>query len=314
MLLAVASGEDGEGSARAHLEALPAPTWEHVRGAVVAMLARVRGAPAESLVGLLHAHDEVEQAVARLGSRSPVRRARAAYLLGLLQEPANVPVLLPLLSDPSPEVRLVTVRSLGLIGDHRAAEPVLDAVPAHGSRIGVPAWVAAEALLGMGLGVAPALRRALASEHADVRDVAVTVAGASTFSSLRPQLRVLLEHDPSPEVRTGAAVALGRVGAPQDVAALVRQTAADRPAPLRRTCVAALGELGDPAALPTLSLLLDEEDRRLAELSAEALVRIGEPGIEELRRSACAPGLRAAAARGALDMARLRGQLPRASA
>ena len=43
-------------------------------------------------------------------------------------------------------------------------------------------------------------------------------------------------------------------------------------------------------------------------------MRIGEPGIEELRRGACAPGLRAAAARGALDMARLRGQLPRASA
>ena len=182
----------------------------------------------------------------------------------------------------------MTVRSLGLIGDHQAAEPVLDAVPAHGSRIGVPAWVAAEALLGMGLGVAPVLRRALASEDADVRDVAVTVAGAATFSSLRPQLRVLLEHDPSPEVRTGAAVALGRVGAPQDVAALVRHTA-PRPAPLRRTCVAALGELGDPAAVPALSRLLDEEDRRLAELSAEALVRVGEPAPRSWR-CACAPG------------------------
>ena len=163
MLLAVASGEDAEGSARAHLASLPAATWEHVRSAAVAMLAKVRGAPAETLVSLLHAHAEVERALGRLRSRSAVRRARAAYLLGLLHDPANVPALVPLLSDPSPDVRLVAARSLGLIGDPAAAGAVLSAVPSRDGRMGIPAWVAAEALLGMGLGVAPVLREALAS-------------------------------------------------------------------------------------------------------------------------------------------------------
>jgi HEAT repeat protein len=314
MLLAVASGEDGDGSARALLQDLPAPSWEHVRGAVIAMLTKVRGAPAQSLVEMLHAHAEVDRAVARLQSRSAVRRARSVYLLGLLQDPANVPVLLPLLEDPSPEVRLVTVRSLGLIGDSSAAQAVLAAVQVHGRRIGVPAWIAAEALIGMGLDVAPVLHAALASGDAAVRGVAVTVAGAGTFRSVRPELRVLLERDPAPEVRTSAAVALGRLGGPQDVAALIRETAPSRPAPLRRTCVAALGELGDPGALPTLSALLDEQDRRLAELSAEALVRIGPPGITELLQATRSAGPRAPVARAALDMARLRGQLMRETA
>ena len=278
LLLAVASGEDPEGDARARLQHLPDRSWEHVRGAVVAMLAKVRGAPAESLAGLLQARGEVDRATARLRSRSAVGRARGAYLLGLLQDPRHVPALLPLLSDPSAEVRLVAVRSLGLVGDPSAAEAVLAAVPSRGGRIGVPAWAAAEALIGMGMGVAPGVRAALASADPAVRGVAVTVAGAATLSFLCPELRVLLERDPSPVVRTGAAVALGRLGGPADVGPLARQTAPTQPAALRRTCVAALGELGVAAALSTLSTLLEEQDHRLAELSAEALVRIGPPG------------------------------------
>jgi HEAT repeat protein len=309
LLLAVASGEDAEGSARAALQQLPDRSWEHVRSAVIAMLARVRGAPAESLVGLLQAHGEVDLAIARLRSRSAVGRARGAYLLGLLQDPRHVPALLPLLSDPAAEVRLVTVRSLGLVGDASAAEAVLAAVPSQGGRIGVPAWSAAEALLGMGMGVAPVVRAALASADPAVRGVAVTVTGAATLSFLCPELRALLEHDPSPEVRACAAVALGRLGGPADVGPLVRQTAPSQPAALRRTCVAALGELGVAGALPTLSSLLEEQDRRLAELSAEALVRIGPSGHHELVTAARGMGPRASVARGALDMARLRGVL-----
>jgi HEAT repeat protein len=309
LLLAVAAGEDGEGSAHASLQRLPDRSWQHVRVAVIAMLAKVRGAPAESLVGLLQAHGEVDRATARLRSRSAVSRARGAYLLGLLQDPVHVPALLPLLSDPSPEVRLGAVRSLGLIGDACAAEAVLAAVPLQGGRIGVPAWVAAEALIGMGMSVAPVVRTALASADPAVRGVAVTVAGAATLSSLCPELRVLLEQDPSPEVRERAAVALGQLGSPRDVAPLVRQTASSQPAALRRTCVAALGELGDAGALPTLTGLLEEQDRRLAELSAEALVRLGPSGLRELVTAASGTGARASVARGALDMARLRGDL-----
>ena len=167
----------------------------------------------------------------------------------------------------------------------------------------------------MGVGVAPVLREALASADAGVRDVAVTVAGAGAFTSVLPQLRVLLDHDPSPEVRTGAAVALGRLGGPRRRRrADPPYGALDDPTTLRRTCVGALGELGDPSAVPALTALLDEPDRRLAELGAEALVRVGPAGTEVLLRCAGSTGPAGTVARGALDMARLRGQLLAASA
>jgi hypothetical protein len=65
LLLAVAAGEDEEGSAHASLQRLPDRSWQHVRVAVIAMLAKVRGAPAESLVGILQAHGAAERASAR---------------------------------------------------------------------------------------------------------------------------------------------------------------------------------------------------------------------------------------------------------
>jgi hypothetical protein len=65
--------------------------------------------------------------------------------------------------------------------------------------------------------------------------------------------------------------------------------------------------------VPALTALLDEPDRRLAELGAEALVRVGPAGTEVLLRCAGSTGPVGTVARGALDMARLRGQLLAAS-
>ena len=69
-------------------------------------------------------------------------------------------------------------------------------------------------------------------------------------------------------------------------------------------------ELGVAGALPTLSSLLEEQDRRLAELSAEALRADRAVGARsEPSTAARGIGPRASVARGALDMARLRGVL-----
>ena len=110
----------------------------------------------------------------------------------------------------------------------------------------------------MGLGVAPVLREAPGLPGRRRQGRRRHRRRGRRFSSVLPQLRVLLDHDPSPEVRTGAAVALGRLGGPRDVAALIRRTAPSNPTTLRRTCVGALGELGDPSAVPALTALLDE--------------------------------------------------------
>ena len=306
------SGEDDDGQAREALCAVPAPVWVRLRPHVVAFLPKVRGLPAEDLGELMRAHGEIEKATMMLTSRSAVRRARAAYLLGLVRDPACAALVFPLLSDHAADVRLVAVRALGTIGDPAAASGILDTLRSHRGQIGVPAWVAAEALLAIGLEIGPALQIGLTSIDPAVRNVCAVVAGHGTYLSTTPQLRILLAADSDDDVRVSAAVALGRLGSADDAAALASHADACETTMLRRTCVTALGELGLRESLGTLTELLGDVDRRLAKLAADSLVRIGPEGITRLREEAALStpqGPSACAASCALELAGLRGQL-----
>ena len=306
-LIAMASGEDEDGQAKASLYAVPAPTWDRLRPSVVAFLTKVRGTPADDLGELLRSRGEIESAKRMLTSRSAVRRARAAYLIGLVRDSDSVALVLPLLGDPHADVRLVAARSLGAIGEPSAASGVLDALRTNHGQMGLPAWVAAEALLAMGAQIAPALQIGLASEDPAVRNVCAIVAAHAAFSSTAPQLRILLASDSEGDVRANAAVALGRIGGADDFAVLVRHTDASEATVLRRTCATALGDLGQREGVETLAVLLGDGDRRLAQLAADALVRIGSEGVARLDEVAAATprGPHALAARAALDIAGL---------
>jgi HEAT repeat protein len=304
-LLVLGSGEDDDGAAMAHLLAVDPQAWRTVGPAVTAMLAKVRGEPVEDLVLVLREHGDIDRALSELRARSVVTRARAAYLLGLVRDRSHVPHLLPLLRDRSAEVRLVAVRALGAIGDPAAAGDVLRALHSVRGHVGVPAFLAAEALLAMGTGGAAALREGLDSDDPTVRNAAALVAGRGTFVSTAPRLRELVDADPDPEVRATASAALGFVGGGDDVATLARHTAGGEPVELRRTCAAALGEVGHPLAADALAGLLADPDRRLAQIAADALVQLGPSGITRL--TGVPEGTPAAtAARGALQLARLR--------
>jgi HEAT repeat protein len=310
-LVEMASGEDDDGLAKAELSAVPARVWARLRPSVVAFLPKVRGFPADDLGELMRVHGELDAAVALLTSRSAVRRARAAYLFGLVRDPEGVALLLPLLSDPAADVRLVATRALGNIGDPSAANGVLGALRTVRGQIGLPAWVAAEALLSMGVEIAPALQAGLASQDPAVRNVCAVVAGHGTYLATAPQLRILLATDIDVDVRASAAVALGRVGGGDDAANLARYVDASETTVLRRTCTTALGDLGRREGMETLAVLLGDSDRRVAELAADSLVRIGPEGIARLEETAAttAQGPSAQAAGCALELAGLRDQL-----
>ena len=308
-LIVIASGEDEDGEAKAVLSAVSAPTWSRLRGSVIAFLPKVRGAPVDDLGELLRSHGEIERATRMLTSRLAVRRARAAYLLGLIRDPDSAALLLPLLVDRAADVRLVAVRALGAIGEPSAASGILRSLRFHREHAALPAWLAAEALLGMGTQIAPALQLGLVSQDPAVRNVCALVASHGAFSSTSPQLRVLLATDSESDVRASVAVALGRIGGAADAVALARHTDSSETAVLRRDCATALGDLGQRESLGTLGGLLDDDDRRLAGLAADSMARIGPEGIARLRAAAAGDGLAARAARGALDLAGLRGQL-----
>lgn len=303
-LLAVGAGEDQDGLGLAHLLCVDERSWQSVGLSVVAMLGKVRGEPADRLVTVLRQHGDIDRAVAELRSRSMIRRARAAHVLGLVRDPAHVEDLGDLLSDRSAEVRLVAVRALGAIGDPSAADEVLATVSAVRGRVGVPAYVVAEALVAMGAGTNESVLHGLHNKDPVVRTVAALVAGHITLVSAARSLRELLEHDSDFDVRLTASVALGQVGGPEDVDSLSRHTSPWTSAPLRRTCAAALGEVGNALAVGVLVPLLADPDRRLAEIAAQSLIRLGPEGADRLAQTTAGtpPGR---VARAALAVARL---------
>lgn len=308
-LIAIASDEDEDGEAKLVLNAVPLPIWERLRPSVIAFLPKVRGTAAEDLNALLRSRGEIERAIEMLTSRSGVRRARAAYLLGLVRDRNLAARLIPLLADRNPGVRLVAARSLGVIGATSAADGILQALRTTRRKVGLPAWVAVDALLGMGVEIAPAIETGLASEDVAVRNVCAQVAGHGAIFSTAPQLSILLATAKEGEVRVSAAMALGRVGGANEAVALARNTNSSEAAELRRTCAIALGDLGRPESLDTLVDLLGDADRRLAQLAADSLIQFGKPGTAKLTSVAVGDSPSARAARGAIDLAKLRGQI-----
>jgi HEAT repeat protein len=291
-LITVAAGEDDDGAATEQLTWATGVTRTVLDRNIVELLTKIRGGPGDQLVHVLEVHGAVETAVADLHHRSSVRRARAAQLLGLARAAHTVPRLVEALRDESVEVRNSAAYALGLIGDAAAAGPVLEAVGVPDR--GLPAATAAEALQSMGVGISEVLREGMRDANARTRMVAAHLSGERSFTRGLPELRHLLDHDSDLTVRETAAVAIGRLGRGEDADVLARHTVAGEPLSLRRACVQALGELGEEAAVPTLAVLLDDPDPRLAELAAGALLALGSAGDAALSSHEDDPAVRTA--------------------
>lgn len=311
-ILQVASGEDDDGSATAALQALTGPTWAATRDVVVGMLAKVRGAPADGLVDIIAAHGDLAAAHQDLHSSWISRRARGAHLLGLARDEDAVADLIRLTRDSSPQVRRVAVRSLGQIGDPSAAGAVLNSVVGPGPDPAVPAWVVAEALLEMGPEAEDVVRAGLTHGDARIRSVALTVASHSVMPTTVPILRERFVMERDPVLRSEVAVALGRVGAQDEVELLVAGTAESKPTMLRLACAEGLGQIGHPDALERLVQITADPDRRLSQLAADQLLAAGDLGHRLLQEAAVAQGQQVAGAvAAALTLARLHaGELP----
>jgi HEAT repeat protein len=298
-LLAVASGEDDDGSHRDALIAVDGPAREALDDVVVDLLTKVRGVPAEELASVLLAHGAVDRAPHDLVHRSTIRRARAAHVLGLCHVGAALPLVVEALRDPAPEVRVAATRALGRLGEPSAAAPLLAAV---GADRAVPAGPAADALEQMGVGIAGALRDGLLATSPTTRTVAAYLSGEGSFTRSTDLLRLSFRTDEDPVVRAASAVALGRMGRPADVPVLLEGTGAEQPSGLRRACAAALGDLGDPTAVDGLTGLLADPDPRIAEIAATSLLKLGPVG-----RSALDSAPSNASIETALAVARLQG-------
>jgi HEAT repeat protein len=89
------------------------------------------------------------------------------------------------------------------------------------------------------------------------------------------QLISLIEAK-SPDVGYWAATLLGRLGADAAVVvdALVRAVASSAALSVRQRAAWAMGEIGSPAAIPSLKTAASDPDPRLARLAQEAIEQI----------------------------------------
>jgi HEAT repeat protein len=303
-ILRMVAGEVHEAAgAVAALDRLPARDWRSVEPSVVGLLSKVRGEAHAQVVELLIRRGTIARATRSTHSLDPVRRARAAHLLGQSHQRGSRVDLERLLKDRDPDVRRVSAAALGLLGDPRSTGPLLRTLA---TRRAVPASVVASAVADLGHWAHASLFSAIGDESPMVRAVAIEICGLAGAVPASPVLRAALRHDSQVEVRVRAARALGRLGVPNAVGDLVTAGQPDQPAALRMVVARALGDIGSTAAVPGLRRMLAANEHRVAANAAAALARLGEPGVAALREVAFSDAPAAREAKAGLALADLR--------
>jgi HEAT repeat protein len=277
-LLAFVAGNGEEGSH--DLVAIPDDAWSAAEPGALGLLGKLRGEAHLALVSVFLRRGTARAALGDLRSRSRVRRARAAQVLGDLELRQAVPELCRLLTDRHGEVRVVAVRALGRIGDPAAAWRLIASLDQPDP---VPSLLASHTLVQLGSGAEVTLSAALDHPEARVRAVCLDALGLLGAAGSVQRVARVLSDDGTLDVRVAAATNLGRLGARSALEPLTAALSPARPPALRAAAARALGELGAAAAVPALVALLGDGEFRVAHEAAHALRRLGRAGLDALR-------------------------------
>lgn len=283
LILTALLGEPEEaGPALSALRSCEGRAWRRVEEQAFAMLPKIKGDSHEALVTLLNSRGAAVRAYENARARSLVRRSRGAYQLGALGDREAVGTLLGLLTNRHFLVRRTAVRALGQIGDPLAVPPLLDAVTAH------PALVrdVIAALQRIGPEAAPYLRRDLdhlvRTEHSGRRGALVaTVLGLHGDIASVPTLTEALRRGHQASLQAAAAQALGEIGVPSSVSALVAALGHARPE-VRVEAAKALGKVSDASVAQALAANLGSGVHDVDRAIAGALVQLGPAGLAAL--------------------------------
>jgi HEAT repeat protein len=175
----------------------------------------------------------------KLESESDYHRARAAYLLGMIGDSEAIGPLYSHLKDPSREVRIQTIQALTDMGNEEALGYILEVFETEDVAL-------ADFVL-------------LAAERFGWR--AVNVLEASLQSK-------------NERVRSGAAMALGRIRVPDSIPLLVRVLGDPSPT-VRRNVVRALGQFRGDEVIDALVMALGDPDLEVQEYASNALADRG---------------------------------------
>jgi HEAT repeat protein len=262
------------------LVAIGDDAWAAAEPGALSLLGKLRGEAHLGLVSVFLRRGTARAALRDLRSRSAVRRARAAQILGDLELRRAVPELCRLLTDRHSEVRVVAVRALGRIGDPTAAWRLIASLDQPDP---VPSLLVTHTLVQLGAETEVTLSAALDHPEARVRAVCLDALGLLGAAGSVQRVARVLRDDPVPEVRVAAAASLGRLGTRSAIEPLTAALAPARPTALRAAAAHALGDLGAPAAVPALVELLHDDAYRVAHEAAQALRRLGPAGLRALQ-------------------------------
>jgi len=240
---------------------------------------------------LLERADDDDAARALSHGDHRVRRAALLRLMTLGPEAAgHTPAAVELLKDEHPRVRTAAARALAAMGDERAFDPLLDALPDRDRAVRLWVW---KSIMEIGEPIFPAIIRRLG---ADVPEGASYRDERGTRTSMRTELRnrcaqigrgivpALSEalSDEDPLRRLNAAQILGDLGdeAAEAIPALVSALETrDDDAKLRARIVRSLGSIGDvnPLVVPALDAASKDGDKELSALARKALKDLRKP-------------------------------------
>lgn len=183
--------------------------------------------------------EAVPYLVEMLRDSSDQNRAKAIYLLGMMGDPLAIEPLTRSLKDPSREVRIQAIQALADLGDESALGQMLELFEAG---------------------------------DVGLRDFVLTAAerfGWRAAEVLEASLRSRSER-----VRSGAAMALGRIRMPGSIPHLER--ALEDPSPMvRRNVTRALGNFEREDVQSSLLKAMADPDQEVQEYASNALARYG---------------------------------------
>ncbi len=244
--------------------------------------------------------------------KDPDVRAAAAHALGDLGVRGATPALIALLDDPSSFVRDAAGEALGKLGDHSAVAALirrLDPGPAAvqsnspglvvgDSQTPLPEWVRRErterdiatvrslGALRDASAVGPIVNQGLGSNDLELRIASAVALGKIGDAAAVPALENVLQdyYRAAPTNDDRAVVIQSPASAPSV------EKFDERQAYLRTAVVRALGEIGDPSAVPVLKRAFYNDNNSIVrDEAADALSR-----ISQRQQGAMMPGLRLA--------------------
>jgi hypothetical protein len=266
---------------------IPRGDVELFASSLLDLLHDIEGADLEKLRRLLDDLGITRLYLERLFSEDRWQRIYAAYFLGLVREAAAVARLRIGLEHRDELVSLACAQALAKMQRPEDVLPLLDLLA--GLR-DLSDDTACEILLDLGPNAADRFLVILSEHDLSPRKqrLLAQLLGFLGHLPAAPALIQFLNTTEDEPLRTRAIEALGRLSSLESVVAL-EQYLAHGEVDVRQAAAAALGSIGDDAAVKSLAGALNDEDSHVRYAAASSLVRLGHAGREALTTLAAEP-------------------------